>query len=51
MSAIPYMGIKTDFVMFASSFREQYAYLKGVYVLEVSKGNQVVGIATPDKIK
>lgn len=51
ISAIPYMGIKTDFVMFASSFREQYAYLKGVYVLEVSKGNQVVGIATPDKIK
>lgn len=51
ISATPYLGSKTDFVMFASSFREQYAYLKGVYVLEVSKGNQVVGIATPDKIK
>lgn len=51
ISATPYLGSKTDFVMFASSFREQYAYLKGVYVLEVSKGNQVVGISSPDKIK
>ena len=42
------MGTKTDFVIFASSFRDEYASLKGVYVLEVSKGNQVNGIVKPE---
>lgn len=48
INAIPYMGTKTDFVVFASSFRDEYASLKGVYVLEVSKGNQVTGIVKPE---
>lgn len=47
ISAVPYLGNKTSFVIFSKKFRAEYANLSGVYTLEVVNGNQINAIAKP----
>lgn len=45
ISAIPYMGVKQDFVMFANHYQE---VKEGIYAMLVA-GNQVIGVGVAQK--